>query len=513
MIKVMLVDDEVLALNYLRNLINWEERGYKIAAATTNGKSALEAYEQYKPEIVISDICMIGMDGLELAMRLKEQNSDVVIILLSAYKDFEYAQKGIRYGVANYLLKHELNEVSLIKELENIRQNLDINSKKKKLYQQYFIKQLIYNPINVEEQKKNRLGKRLFLLMIHRNNSYINGKMVTGSWSEYELEMLIKVAEKSVEDIVSFVADVQITSNNIMIVYEILNTSSKYIVNGMIEQKCTDILDCLKMIMDCKFNLIYSLEIRQSEISLVFQNMARQVRYAVFWEENKHYCITKLPQIVEEDKVVWRQLMGELETTIYEGEESVEIVIRYIFELINYPSHKIDIFYQLTHALNELLMELEEREGIVLLREERELYKILEIEKYYVNMFTQMQQVMIQRDNQRYSEIVLKIMRYIRKNYQGELSLEVLGEEFQMNGIYLGQVFKRETGVTFLKYLTSCRMEEAKKNLEAGKKNIAEISELVGYKTSQYFSQIFTKTVGIKPQEYKKWKGRKNTSI
>lgn len=83
-------------------------------------------------DIVISDIKMQGMDGLELAQRLKEKNPAVIVILLSAYKDFSYAQKGFEYGVSNYLLKHELCEEKLLYELEKVKKRLSENEQKKK---------------------------------------------------------------------------------------------------------------------------------------------------------------------------------------------------------------------------------------------------------------------------------------------------------------------------------------------------------------------------------------------
>lgn len=91
-----------------------------------------------------------------------------------------------------------------------------------------------------------------------------------------------------------------------------------------------------------------------------------------------------------------------------------------------------------------------------------------------------------------------------KKNYPQELSLELLGEKFHMNGVYLGQIFKKETGQTFLKYLTNVRISEAKRLLREENSTVAETAQMVGYRTSQYFSQIFMRNVGMKPQEYKK---------
>ena len=93
---------------------------------------------------------------------------------------------------------------------------------------------------------------------------------------------------------------------------------------------------------------------------------------------------------------------------------------------------------------------------------------------------------------------------YIEKNYPQELSLELLGEKFHMNGVYLGQIFKKETGQTFLKYLTNVRISEAKRLLREENSTVAETAQMVGYRTSQYFSQIFKKYTKLSPKDYVK---------
>ena len=121
MTDIMLVDDEVLALEYLKNMVDWERNGYHVVGCATSGKKALELFDRTHPQIVISDIRMPGTDGLELTRQIKEKDKETVVILLSAYRDFDYAQKGIRYGVSNYLLKHELSSELILKELEEVK--------------------------------------------------------------------------------------------------------------------------------------------------------------------------------------------------------------------------------------------------------------------------------------------------------------------------------------------------------------------------------------------------------
>lgn len=234
MIKVLFVDDEVMAMDYLQNMISWEDEGFYVVGHARSGKKALEIYEKEKPDIVISDIKMTGMDGLELTKRLKEKNADVVVILLSAYRDFEYAQKGFEYGVSNYLLKHELCEEKLREELEKAKERLKDSGRKKKIYQKYFAKQLIYNMEDVTEVEEKELGNRFFLILVNKNPVFYNGVFRELSWTDEEREILQRSSEDTEEEI-SYVADVRLTSGNSIILYKIGNITSRYELTNKIE--------------------------------------------------------------------------------------------------------------------------------------------------------------------------------------------------------------------------------------------------------------------------------------
>ncbi len=223
MIKIMLVDDEVLALNYLRNLVDWEKLGFEITGCASSGKKALEMYERSRPDVVISDIKMVGMDGLELAMRLKEKDPQLIFLLLSAYQDFEYAKKGIQYGVKNYLLKHELSEETLEKELEQIKEHYYKNSKREKVYQKYLASQLIRNQGNETGKELSTLGNRFCLVMVQRSSRFCDGTLYDTEFTSDVLERLERKAETPEQDILYYVSDVSITGNTVVILYRIDN--------------------------------------------------------------------------------------------------------------------------------------------------------------------------------------------------------------------------------------------------------------------------------------------------
>ena len=197
--------------------------------------------------------------------------------------------------------------------------------------------------------------------------------------------------------------------------------------------------------------------------------------------------------------------MMDLESAVYKESRDIKEMLDYLFDLVTYPQFKLKSLKELVHLLEMTYRKIKEKESVTGPDEKENVYKIKDIRQYYTERFLCLNGKIHEGEGTKYSNIVLEMMRYIRKNYKKELSLDVMGDVFHMNGVYLGQVFKKEVGMTFLKYLTTCRMDAAKALLESGQYNVSEVAELSGYKTSQYFSQIFQKNVGMKPQEYKKW--------
>lgn len=341
MIKILLVDDEVLAMEYIQHMYNWEEHGFCIVGCASSGKKALELYEVHRPQVVISDIKMIGMDGLELAMRLKKTNPNIIVILLSAYKDFDYAKQGIQYGVDSYLVKHELDETVLVQELKKVKGLLIKNDKKEKIYQKYFMNQLIYNA-DIDTLDRSNLSNRVFLIMLHRNYSFEKGAFRELPLNVDEMEPVHRVIEDTLDQTIFYVADVKITSNNWIVLYRIENEVSKYKVNTLIEEKSKRICDTLKKNAGSGINILYSHEIKLDEISTVFRKMSRQIRKSMFWKRDKVYSLYRLNEITTEEMVVFTEEISELERTVYKENQECEHMIRYLFEMVSGPEDKLE---------------------------------------------------------------------------------------------------------------------------------------------------------------------------
>lgn len=441
MTDIMLVDDEVLALEYLKNMVDWERNGYHVVGCATSGKKALELFDRTHPQIVISDIRMPGTDGLELTRQIKEKDKETVVILLSAYRDFDYAQKGIRYGVSNYLLKHELSSELILKELEEVKEKLERAGNKKKIYQKYFMNQLIYHRVTAEELDKSILGNRFFLLLLHKRNPVIQGEFAETRWTEEEQEAVRNILEESLENIVFYAADVQITENNWILLYRIENTASKYMVNSLILRKCHQIADQLELCLQMHFNMVYSYEITPEEISETFRTISRQIRYSVFWEDEAICAMEKMPE--KEKKAIWGEQIRILREAIYGSEEELEKQIEVIFSGIR-EKEDLEDCKMLLPSLSNLLGELCESENCKEIDLKEPLYTIREIEQYYCRNFSYIQQKYARKARLGYSRTVLDMIDYIEKNYPQELSLELLGEKFHMNGYILDRSLKKK---------------------------------------------------------------------
>lgn len=510
MINVMLVDDEVLALEYLKNLINWEGNGYHIVGTAVNGKKALELYEKLLPEIVISDIKMSGMDGLELARQLKEKNSDVVIILLSAYRDFAYAQKGICYGVSNYLLKHELGGDNLLAELQKVQKSLEIRNRRKKMHQKYLMNQLIYDQSAANELYIPKAGEVLFLMMVHKRSCFVSGEFVKAEWDTAEARVMEEILPQMEREGISSVAEVPVSADNWVVLCRMTHTPSRQFLDNRINQWAGQMIGLLDGTSGNLFHAICSRQIAPQEISETFRLMSRQVHQAFFWRPNS-WCF--LETYREEEKVLWGEQLRTLESVLYAEVGKPGDLIKEWLETL-WKDRQMEALRSLLPQMNNLLLEQKRKAGMEPPMEKRTEKQIKTEKNYCVSMdeligyyreaFETLHQYISKKENEKYSRIVAGVVSYIRKNFEKELSLELLGEEFHMNGVYLGQIFKKEVGLTVLKYQTMLRIEEAKRLLREENCTVSETARLVGYQTSQYFSQIFARKTGQKPQDYRR---------
>ena len=130
MYKVMLADDNKFALAHFVNMIKWEDFGFTLVSSAIDGIEAWEEFCKYSPDLVITDVQMPGLSGIELAGKIKEKSQDTVVIFLSSYDEFDYARSAIDLNVREYILKQELDRALLEKKLREIKEDMDKKKEK-----------------------------------------------------------------------------------------------------------------------------------------------------------------------------------------------------------------------------------------------------------------------------------------------------------------------------------------------------------------------------------------------
>lgn len=520
-IRILLVDDEMLALEYLQNLVDWDNNDYEIVGKASGGRQAVRMVEEKNPQVIISDIRMAGMDGIQLAKEMRMRHPEIAILLISAYQDFEYARKGIEAGVADYLLKHELSSTYILEKLSKIREKLKENKKQEQIYRKHFLQKLIQNEDAKEDIRDLELGKR-FVMMMVKKGDYYNGKRIrSASWTKEERKVLSD-AITGEQGALSYLTDTNLTEGILLVLYKIEKEPSLERIQCAIRDKAESINSALSEQKGLEYFIMTSQEVESEGLSEKFRSMSSAVRESAFWKMDRVYYLSfskddlekwRVQNKAEQSKVVssgdsisFADKMASIRMSLDSGTE-VGQVIETLFEETIYSPDPADALKYLVTNLTNLQQALMDKEGIFLKAEaDEETYfsLFMRVKTLMVTQFENLGNELRKRRDIGYSAQVNEMLKYITKHYSEDISLESLGNVMNMNGAYCGSLLKQETGSTFLKHLTNVRIEEAKSLLTEGKYNISEIADLVGYGSAQYFSSSFQKTTGVRPMEYRK---------
>ncbi len=516
-LKVMLVDDEIMALNNLKKLINWEEEGFKIAASETNPRRALESFKKLKPRIVLVDIKMPVMNGLELSREILALDIPVRIVILTSYKDFHYAKRAIEVGISNYLVKHELNEKTLLSELNRLREELAEDEKKEEIIRLRQLRSLLDNTISREVLVKkifNRfidfeIGKILFLFF----------KLDTPYKLYEDFGLKQKRDFKSLTDVIKKAK--LGTAMDIFGLGSIETAVAVYLESGItpgeIDKIVAKLFEQVQVQLD-PFNETTSVcpvavKNDVNKIAGIYVSVKRVFEYSVFLGRGRILSPDLLTELEEIKNNFDEDGLNQLEKLLSEFDGGgVELYLDTVFtEIGKTPwdpvlAHKVCA--KLTEILNNFLLKnylpvlkdlvLEE----VLQSNPGELYDLNEVRLLFKEVFSYSIEKAVGKKERKYSHKVEQALDYIHKHYMEDWAIEDVANTLNISEVYLRKIFKSETGSTIVNYLTELRMEKAIRLLKTEEYKIFEIAEKVGYNTSQYFSRAFRKYTGKSPGDY-----------
>ena len=500
MYKILLVDDEPLITKGLTALLDWEDYGFEIAYTAESGEEALAYLKENPIEILITDILMGEMSGLELIRETKKIQSQIKCIVLTGYQEFDFIKQGLLLGIENYLVK-PVDEEELLTTCQNVGQKLNAVPAADHTQETTTLQDnTLWRFINGEIEKSDCL-ERLALYNIQFNQPYYNVSIL--NFEHYHLAEISKDVRNFIEEHYSATC-LYSPNQEIIIIFgstseEELFTWNQSLVNQLRDgQKGTGIfylsmgkpvktIDGFEASFSCARE--YSLLQLYSEPNVLISDKLSIDKQDELkkQQEFKENIVKHLVKADEETLQMVDLFFQEL--TKKKFFISLQVAKKYTFDLISY------IHYSLQPE--DLSHYTEAVERIVYSSDVNQMKAIL---KEYCNGLI----LSINNQVNMRSPIVQNVLSYIHAHYDQGISLKTLGQQFHVNAIYLGQLFQKEVRVVFSEYLNRYRLEKAKELLKTTHYRAGEIGKKVGYSDTTYFYKQFKKNVGTTPSEWRK---------
>lgn len=522
--KVMLVDDEQAVRQAIEKKLEWEELGFEVIATAENGEEALELAEKLMPDVVMTDIKMPFMDGLTLCRKLKENQRNTRIVIFSGFDEFEYAREAIKLDVAEYILKpidsEELKGVFL-----RIKKNLDAERDEKrnheKLYEYYqkslpvmkeqFMASLIEGKISdelIEEMNRSyevNLDASYYAVAVFRAD--IGEQNMERSLLNLSLKQIIDENTRKRADIRSFLY------LDMVVVIMLLNGTAD--LNEEI-QEMDQICKAAKRLLEVNVTAGIGQAVSDlGNLANSYKEAVDAVDYRVLLEPNQAIYIRDIQPAVNRDFVLDDQDIQKVTKAVKLGKK--QEVKDAVEELIDKFKNSNISLHRYQVAMMELVTELLKLGRAYHLNVEeifggnmdfyREIGKFDSLDslgEWLYNLCTKFRSLIRQEQTDSTKLLTEKAKQFIQENYvDSKLSVEMLCQHLNVSAAYFSTIFKKETGQSFVMYLTNVRMEAALELLNNTQDKTYVIADKVGYTEPNYFSYVFRKQYGMSPTKYR----------
>ena len=545
MYKLLIVEDEVWEREGLANFISWSAYNIDVVGTATNGQQGLQMAKKYLPDIIITDIRMPIMDGLELSREVKVFLPKCKIIVITGHNDFQYAKDAIHIGVSDFLLKPVRKE-ELLKTINKAKTGLHIENR-----QEEYLSELKFKLTECEYKERER-----FLLNI-LNSTCKYGEDLLDS----ERRMFSSCSQNAVAVVIRFdgFVDYQETGYNkapdhfkdfYKKVREVVGnrglTAERYMekreiviclplrnegrneVNTLIHRiqqhkgdiKNSDYIIGVGSLSNTVSDFVKSYNQAQTVLNRIFFLRDTNIFYyddllsgdedieasvCNFLHSAPDYSKRILKAVISLDGNEVIALTGEFFNFIYNNPVDKGLVCSYLAGIISELS--VLLFSNGITLDNEYNVE-----GDIIERFNN-CIKLERVQGYIKKVLIYANGFFIKKRKNKEEFIIDDVMNIINTDYSENIGLEVIAQRLGISPNYLGILFKKYVGKRFTEVLTSVRMKKAEELLLSGEDNIMDIAKAVGYDNISYFCTVFKKTHGISPMEYREknaYESRKN---
>ncbi len=523
---VLLVDDEEEVIQVIMKKINWEELGFLVIGYANNGVKALEMVEEFQPDVVVTDIKMPYMDGMELSNRIKANFPTTKILLFTGFDEFEYAQEAVHLEVEEYILK-PVNSVELTNVFTQLKMKLDQEISEKRnveTLQKYYMESLpllranFYSTLVEGRIREDEIPKYLSnyqlsfegpfycCLVVHTSSSQVPGDMnplllSTSVYKQAKERLGEKWRAKCFAYLGNTVLITQMKSEND--VSELTDECDRFcryafriigaVITVGVGQVCDSILN----------------------LSQSYSSAREAVSYRAIYGASRAINIKEIaPQKVSKSSFASDSKLSHLFKVIClsSKEDITEAVSQYL-EYISFPEKSMQ-----QHQINmmELVSELYRfavNQDIIMKDFSGDMGRLymglldlgpVDLRRWLIDISISFREQIIIARSRSTKSFVSKAEDYIVSNYaDAKLSLDQICEVLGVSNSYFSTIFKKETGKSFVGYLTDYRMDRASRMLIETNNKSYMIAKNVGYTDPNYFSYVFKRRFGVSPSKYR----------
>jgi two-component system response regulator YesN len=536
MYTLLIADDERIMVEGIKTSIDWASYDIEVAGIAYNGNEALEKAKELKPDIILTDIRMPGITGIEMIKQLKAIKQDAKVIVISAYEQFEYAQAAINLGVLSYLTKplkkqNILDEVIKARDIiakereekESLRRLEKLYERNIPILREHYLNSMMMGSIKVSGNLISQFDIYKIDLGCKNTGVFVcsidNIEEAADEFFEKSIQMLNLILIDTINHTLpSDISRVTFQSYNNEIV-------TVYSLNGRYEDSEEQIKEYSRRIKDNYFNetetsisigvgCIYE---DISDISRSYHEASKALNYREVRGHNTVISFNEIENSEKSQSFVLEDL-NDILVSIERGITSCDSkeVLHYVGDITaRLKSSKVPFYYvqqvycQLVSVLLRTIFDMSIKpEQIYSANSDLyiELFKYKsfdELDKWYKKIIVNTCNILSKNNESRMNSVINRAIEYMQNHCGEDITLLDVAEHVSFNHQYFSRLFKEETGVQFIEYMKKLKIEKAKELLKNSNKKVYEICDELGYQSVQYFSTLFKSVTGMTPHEYK----------
>ena len=504
MYSILLVDDEKTIREYLPIAIPFEEYGFKVTGTARNGQEALDKLSAIKPDLILLDIRMPVVDGLQFLEILRQgEFSDTLVIVLSGYKDFEYAKEAMKYGVKFYLNK-PVDEEEIIPLLKEVHKELDRYNEEKSF-------ELLRKHINVLNDLYNGVDENEEVLRGYTLMTCVPLPRSQDFKCDRPYLLMQQCLSKAIGGFENYLFRTDNSQITLMLPYTVFEPFSNS--KELFADNLLGVFDEHKINCSLLFDS-YIFEHRENTFKEDFTNHMNRMLTELFFSSAKFIEYNPSQFKISEKLCFESRYMDEIKQyfSLCNEDELLKVIEKLVAEIQRIHLdiyHVKEISYRIYYIFRDELLSADAQDQITTIPDFPEL-----LDYPYFILFDQWKELLFSlihtsldvikyRCKMAKLGISREVIDYVQMHYKEQITLKQIANKFFVNATYLGRAFRKATGMNFNQYVNQLRITEAKKLLLHTDKLIYEIASEVGYSESKYFIVKFTEEVGKSPKEYR----------